>query len=538
MAADSAEVLLIDDPERVAEVETELRSRLDGLSFVTAADTVEALELLDRRAIDCVVSNYEVPDENGVEFLQGLELLQAVRERSPDLPFILFTEIGNEEIAQKAIAAGVTEYIVRWGEEYAYDRLADRLESAIARRQAERRAAQQTRINEVIRDINQALVRASTHEEIVQSVCAQLASSDQYAAAWCGALDSSERRFEPHAWGGVDAASDGPIWVGDDTAEAIDRAIRTGDVQIVTDEAGVSWSDDRATESVTGAVIPFVFQDECYGALAVYTGRPAAFDETEHDVLSELGETIAYALDAVQARRAIEARERELQRQNEQLDEFVSIVSHDIRNPLSVGQMYLEEVKQDVDHDDLEEIEVSLNRMEQLVDDLLTLARQGRRIESPVETRLAEVVERAWENVETGEADLERQTDIGTIRADADRLVQALENLFRNSVEHGGDAPTIRVGRLADGGFYVEDDGPGIDGSDPEMILEMGYSTNETGTGFGLGIVDEIVDAHGWSLTVGESEADGATDEQKDERCESSAGARFEIRTTDQTDDQ
>jgi signal transduction histidine kinase len=78
-----------------------------------------------------------------------------------------------------------------------------------------------------------------------------------------------------------------------------------------------------------------------------------------------------------------------------------------------------------------------------------------------------------------------------------------------DAVEHGSADVTIRVGALDDG-FYVEDDGPGFDGADEASLFEMGYSTADDGTGYGLAIVDSVVDAHGWTITPTESAAGGA----------------------------
>jgi signal transduction histidine kinase len=78
----------------------------------------------------------------------------------------------------------------------------------------------------------------------------------------------------------------------------------------------------------------------------------------------------------------------------------------------------------------------------------------------------------------------------------------------------GGDATaaiTVRVGCLPDGdGFYVADDGAGIPAAKRDQVFEHGYSEREQGTGFGLSIVHSIVDAHGWSIRIAESWADGA----------------------------
>ena len=70
---------------------------------------------------------------------------------------------------------------------------------------------------------------------------------------------------------------------------------------------------------------------------------------------------------------------------------------------------------------------------------------------------------------------------------------------------------TITVGTMEDkGGFYVADNGPGIPEEDCEQVFESGFTTNQDGTGFGLAIVRETVEAHGWDVRVAESESGGA----------------------------
>jgi signal transduction histidine kinase len=146
--------------------------------------------------------------------------------------------------------------------------------------------------------------------------------------------------------------------------------------------------------------------------------------------------------------------------------------------------------------------------MEGLVTDLLELARHGTVIESTDEVELGAVANAAWSNVATADAELIVEAD-GAVAADRDRLVQLLENLFRNSVEHAIDAGlTVRVGVDADG-FYVEDTGPGIPPDERDAVFERGHSTGD-GTGLGLTIVQAIADAHGWNLTLAESDAGGA----------------------------
>ncbi|WP_340098867.1 PAS domain-containing sensor histidine kinase [Salinibaculum salinum] len=204
-------------------------------------------------------------------------------------------------------------------------------------------------------------------------------------------------------------------------------------------------------------------------------------------------------------------RERELERQNEQLEEFANIVSHDLRNPIQIiqsrAEMLRERDRESVDSESISAIRNAAGRMDELIEDLLSLSRQGEALDDIQVFDLSSVVEDAWNLVETGEATL--QTDIhATVEADSNRLQQLFENLFRNAIEHAGPAVTVSVGTRLQG-FYVADDGPGIPEEHRESAFESGFSTNEGGTGYGLHIVADIVEAHGWSIEVTESDAGG-----------------------------
>jgi PAS domain S-box-containing protein len=228
---------------------------------------------------------------------------------------------------------------------------------------------------------------------------------------------------------------------------------------------------------------------------------------------------------------------RELKRQNERLDEFASVVSHDLRGPLSVAQGYLSLAREKHDTEQLEKAAEAVERTGALVDDLLALAREGQGVGDTTPVDLGSAAERAWEGLGgVGRLEVEASP---TVKADPSRLRELLENLFRNAVEHGspsvdpgdiddvverggvgeadatpdGEGPgiTVRVGPLPDGdGFYVEDDGEGIPEDEREQVFESGYTTSEDGTGFGLAIVRTIAEAHDWSVTLAESEAGGA----------------------------
>jgi len=204
---------------------------------------------------------------------------------------------------------------------------------------------------------------------------------------------------------------------------------------------------------------------------------------------------------------AVRDSELALAKDNERLEEFASIVSHDLRNPLNVlaGSLELAEETGETAH--FERAMRAVTRMTQLIDDLLLLARSGEGIDDTEAIDVGRLVVDCWQSLAVEDATLEVEID-QVIVADQSRLTQLLENLFRNAIEHGGEEVTITVGGLDDG-LFVADDGVGIPESQHERIFEQGFTSKRGGTGLGLYIVDQIADAHGWSLSAGESETGG-----------------------------
>ena len=204
------------------------------------------------------------------------------------------------------------------------------------------------------------------------------------------------------------------------------------------------------------------------------------------------------------------AKTAELARQNERLDQFASVVSHDLRNPLNVAEGQLELAEKECDSTHLRVVAEAHDRMETLIEDLLTLAQTGVQTSGLETVDLSEMVTDCWKTVETKDAVLHTETEL-SIPADPNRLRQLLENLFRNAVEHGGPSVTIRVGDLEDmTGFYISDDGPGIAEADQQNVFEAGYSTAQEGTGLGLNIVQTVAEGHGWDIEISESKTGGA----------------------------
>lgn len=245
-----------------------------------------------------------------------------------------------------------------------------------------------------------------------------------------------------------------------------------------------------------------------HGVFQAAAKREGAFDEEDLELAELLGAHVREALTRLERTQELEDRTNELNRQNERLEKFASIVSHDLRNPLNVIAGRLELAREDPTGGHLDSIDEAAERMEAIIDHTLTLARQGRSVGETEPLDLSDMANSCWDRVATGDATLDVMDDL-QFSGDSERVKQILENLFRNAIEHGSEPVIVRVGALEEGGIYIAANGPGIPEADRETVLEPGYSTSDDGVGIGLAIVAEIVNAHGWDIAITDSWSGG-----------------------------
>ena len=127
MTENTIHVLHVDDEPDLAEaVGAYLKKENERLEVEPVTSAREGLERLATDEFHCIVSDYDMPEQNGIEFLQ------TVREEYPNLPFILYTGKGSEEIASKAISAGVTDYLQKKSNTEQYVLLANRIVTSVS----------------------------------------------------------------------------------------------------------------------------------------------------------------------------------------------------------------------------------------------------------------------------------------------------------------------------------------------------------------------------------------------------------------------
>ena len=263
---------------------------------------------------------------------------------------------------------------------------------------------------------------------------------------------------------------------GDPTGRSLDALVDLGTVdedlgECVREDRGITteftYRDDDAFYYYTLRFVPYRVGDEQRRAYAIFT------DITDlKRTQRELEETVA-----------------DLERSNEQLEQFAYIASHDLQEPLRMVSSYVDllasEYSDELDDEGDEYVEYAVDgaeRMQAMIDGLL---------------------------------DYSRVTTQGEEFDAVDAAAQLFQNLAKNALKHGGEAPTIRVeAERADDEwvFSVADDGPGIPESQQDSVFEIfeqGARENE-GTGMGLAICQRIVARHDGEMWLESSEGEGA----------------------------
>ncbi|ESP90111.1 bacterio-opsin activator domain-containing protein [Candidatus Halobonum tyrrellensis] len=199
--------------------------------------------------------------------------------------------------------------------EAALDRVTRETQLREQDRELQRQNAQLTalnRINETIREIDQAIVRAETREEIDHTVCELLTADDRFGFAWIGRADPLTETVDPTAWAGAERGYLDSLTfpVGGAETEPTGRTASTREATTVTNVAArlraEPWRKEAlARDYLSVLSIPLVYNDLTYGVLSVYAETQDAFDETSREVLVELGETIASAISAIERKNAL-----------------------------------------------------------------------------------------------------------------------------------------------------------------------------------------------------------------------------------------
>lgn len=331
MSVEAPHILCVGfDTQTETQITTAFEDRRVSAEISTKSNPSEAIDHLEAKSesVDCVISSETIADTSGIR------LLRTVHDAFPRLPYILFVDDLSNDRINKAIDAGVTDYLPRDGGETQVSRLADRVLDVIAQSQATDRAAELERINAVVRDLNRGLVHASTRDEIDQRVCEIISESDPYLFAWIGDHDSDTQTVIGRAAAGVEESYLDEIRITTDEKQTAQgptgKAVNTHEIQVAQnipeDPAYEPWREQAIERGYrSSAAIPLVYDETLYGVLNIYADRTDAFDADEQALLEELGTTIAYA----HHERQVHREARRFQRAVEQAADAIYITDTD-----------------------------------------------------------------------------------------------------------------------------------------------------------------------------------------------------------------
>lgn len=454
---DEIRVLAVDDdPDLLDLTATFLERERGNFEVLEESFPQDALDSLEEETVDAIVSDYDMPRMNGLEFLE------AVRENHPDLPFILFTAKGSEQIASEAISKGVTDYLQKKSGASQYSLLANRIENAVEQYDARRALKRsQEKFSKLVMNSTDvlAIVNDSGQFEYISPACEHTLGYEQKELVGECAFDYMPTEDRKSAM------------------EQFFAAIEDPEVE---------------------PIIEFQFQRPDGGCTHLEARGRNMFDDDFIDGFVVNARDITH----------LKEREQELEQQNERLKDMRKMISHDLRDPLSAALDSLVLYQQTGEDANLEKIGRSLNRANSLIDHVSTMADSETKVEEIEQVSLNQIVQDAWEMIETDAATLQ-VADSKEFEADPLRIRQVFENLIRNAIDHNDGEVTIHIG-TTDAGVYIEDSGSGVPESNRERIFESGFTTSPEKTGFGLNIAKQIIVGHGWDIDVSEGKEGGA----------------------------
>jgi len=368
------------------------------------------------------------------------------------------------------------------GETYLVATIVDVREERAEQAELHRRTRTLEALHEATQDLLKTTDREFAAEAAVEYVEEVL--GHPIAAIWL--YDEDRDILDPIVWTDAadDLVGDHPTF-GPDASSISWEAFESGDPVYVSDTHADTERHNPDSTIRSELILPL----GRYGLINVGDTDPDAFDESDLAVARLWAATVTMVFVRIERERQLRVREQEIARERDRLEEFASLVSHDLRSPLNVATGNLDLIRERFreQHEDLAEIDTvarSLDRMEALVEDMLTLARQGSAIDETEAVSLATLAE------ELGQRRHRCRRPRCRRRPPAPRRPESAAAGSGEPVRQRGsltpaNRSTSRSAPADGDGFYVEDDGPGISGDRRDGVFNAGVSTDPEGTGFG-----------------------------------------------------
>ena len=314
-------VLYVDDEAALLDVTKLFLEQTGEFTVDTAESAGIAIEKLKTTRYDAVVSDYQMPRMDGIEFLKVL------RKEYSSLPFIIFTGRGREEIVIQAFEFGADFYLQKGGSpKPQFAELAKKITSIVERRRAEARVSTLNRLYSMLSATNHAIIHRRNLKDLLDEVCRIATEIGGFRMAWAGMLNKQTRTIEPFtSCGFVDGYFDKNAISAEDIVTGqgpTGTAFREGRYNIINDLAIDPrmnfWKDEALKRGYRAvASFPYALNTHYAGTLTLYAPEPGFFDDQIVKLLNEMTEDISFSLRSLEIEEQHEANDEKIRRDKE-----------------------------------------------------------------------------------------------------------------------------------------------------------------------------------------------------------------------------
>jgi signal transduction histidine kinase len=491
--AESQQILHIDDnPDHLEILRLSLETIAPHIAVISTDSPLEAMKMIEDQEFQCIVSDYMMPE------LDGIDLCRKVKE-TRNIPIIIYTGQGSEEVASAAFEAGADDYIRKEKGQGHFEVLAKRIETAVQKHVFDRdRERYEERLETIYRHASE-LSRTNNLEEIARAT-----------------LDGVERTFgfEKMSFSIIDDNVLRPIEIRGDTPIVRTRIPLDGPGLIA--KAGrtrrtLNIPDVREAPDYFGArgntrselVVPAIIDNELLAVLNIESIELDAFSSEDQRLIEVFAEHIASNMVRSRA--------------NTTMDLVTAMVGHDLRGPLVTIANAVQLIRSGSERSErlLKMIEDNASRSIMMLEDLRHILRSTltAREETDLSALINKVVEDAFIPDSVGMR-LRLDEKIGSVMIDRSKMRRVLDNLIKNALEampNGGDL-TISAHRDDEWKrIEISDTGEGIPEEDRATLFTPFNSRKAGGLGLGLVFSKEIVEAHGGTLSLKSEVGEGTS---------------------------
>ncbi|MFB3917104.1 MAG: ATP-binding protein [Terriglobales bacterium] len=377
----------------------------------------------------------------------------------------------------------------------------------------------------------QTLIHTSEEHCLLKEVCNLIIEVGGYRCAWVGFAEQDENKtVRPVVWAGYDQGyveSANVVWADVECGrDPTGTCIRTGKPVVTrfteTEATNQPWREEALKRGYMSAIgLPLIVEKKAFGALTIYANECDAFDATEGELLMELANDLAFGISMLRTRAERERYAAELERSNRDLQDFASIASHDLQEPLrkitAFGDRLRAHCGPQLDatgRDFLARMENAATRMCTLIERLLEFSRVSTRAQPFEPVDLSYLVLGVVADLEARIREIHARVSVGAmpvVMADRMQIRELLQNLIANALKfhRPGETPRVEIEGAVEEDMVrivVRDNGIGFDEKHADRIFrpfQRLHSRSEyEGTGMGLAICRKIVRRHGGEITA------------------------------------